>query len=55
MAVCKAVYHKFVLRNHHMQHAMFKRNANRLYWLGYIVLNSCVIIGMSYIFRIILG
>jgi len=28
VAVCEAVYHKFVLRNHHMQLAMFKRNGN---------------------------
>jgi len=27
----EAVYHKFVLCNHHTQHAMFKRNGNRLY------------------------
>jgi len=26
VAVREAVYHKFVLRNHHTQHAMFKRN-----------------------------
>ena len=31
VTVREAVYHKFMLRNHYTQHAMFKRNGNQLY------------------------